>query len=364
MTREAGERSRPWSRTTRRGRIRAVAAGFLAVAVVGVGAWRLLDRDATPDAPVTAPTPPAAAAPVAPPPAPRPAPAAPAGIDAWLAAEFGIEDIAASGIRMEDEGLDLITGIFRDGYDFLAEEGEWREWTRNFVPRPTRDIDPGFVEGAVLLLDPEPVCVDFHRQIRDLRSGVPGRAGARIDAAMLEATGPRPFPYVGAEVDGSFPHCLDPDKGEWWGRGYILDEVLPVACALPDRELRCYVFTRWYYGQMARDHWFAEAFVFDATTGERLTGEVLHPGMSAERLARLVTLALAADAAPAHHLAEAELVAALESRSTSGVGPPPHSVIPTVDGVDLYWLDYYRWQSVVELAGRRLHVPWAVVRAG
>jgi hypothetical protein len=340
-----------------------VAAGLvLALAGIGVGIARSSGSEPEPvveAAPAPAPVPaPAPASPPPPRPAPPPPPPAP-GAEELLAEEYGIADLAAAGIRVEDDDLDLITGIFRDGYDHLADEGEWRRWTTNFAPRPPAFPDDGFVEGAVVVLDPRRPCVDFHRQIQSVESGIPDEAGDRMEAALLAATGPRPFPYVGAEdVPGSFPQCLDPAKGEWWGKGYVLDEIVPIRCALPGRDLRCFVVTRWSYTQAAASSWVAEAFVFDGLTGERIAGAALHPGISAERLDRLARLALHVDGG-VPLAADGGPVPALPTAPDA-----TSSVLPTDDGVKVLWLDDARSLSDLDLDDRWVHVPWAVVSAG
>jgi hypothetical protein len=281
---------------------------------------------------------PASAPALVPTPAAAPEPVVPASPDEAARAlleEFAL-DVEAKPI-VRSEGLQ-VWGIFEPGYDFLADEGDWMEWTRHFAARPVRPVDDEpFEERARLVLDPTP-CHVFHRQVTDPEVGIGGEAGARVTQTLLASLGP--FPYAHLEDPG---RCDEVVAGDWPMPGYVLDELQRVPCGHPDgKELRCFVASRWYYDLEARNHWTAQFFILDRATGLPVEGEALHPGLTRAEVGRLFGLLVRATAP-----------------ESPGDFVPPGVVVPEPDGLAMWWTEYSDF--LAGLDGVRIVVPWEVV---
>ena len=327
-------------------RARAMVAAISLVVVACAGGEGAADGPAS-DAAVASP--PAAN----PAPAPSAPPAPPARVREGELAEVLIV-----------EGWDPYP-VFADGFSPWLDGAamEVIDWLEYLLP--ARPAPAGATRIAVdVAVEREPApCFAFHRPVTAVRIDVPGRAATAIgDRLLAEAARASAliddYRAPSAEADEHLAWCEERFDGD--PVGFHIVEVHTEVCALPDGpEIVCATVGRFGYHLGARDFWFGDTFVFDASTGEVLDrGRLLAP-YDPVLLEELFARIRAEAPVDVPHLADQGVVA-------SDLDLLPMSedadVVPTLEGMRWRWSPYRYVTGSIDVI-----VPWDVletVRAG
>lgn len=293
--------------------------------------------------------------------APDPATSEPLDAAAELADRFGFDDPEAVGIRLDRDVEGPVYAVIDPTYDRLADEAKVWLWPDHFVTPVSAVIDgEPFVEDVVVDRYPTP-CHAFHRRVRGVDTGIPGEVGERMERTILERLGPFPYSYLEEgddPLDDSWCRDVATREASKYETGFISDLVTRVDCALPTREIRCFVASRWWKEAAMVPSWSGEALVFDRMTGEHLTGAALHPGLTDDDFRLMLRLVL-------HTLAGVRLEPGDLDPSAGGfefgsLDELP-TLVPTSEGLTLQWLESYTWKTSA-IHGIRFIIPWDVLR--
>lgn len=181
----------------------------------------------------------------------------------------------APGFVLEDPWTPAVI-LDGDPWDmFDAEDGvaPWRE----HLPRVRHGRDPAlgayFVEDAVVLTEPGP-CYHLARVVRDVGVDLDEPAGSRISAQIMAWLDP-PY-FAGVSPPEGLRDCRTRDRSQW---AFVVEQVEPVACAVPGRDVRCFRTADWRHDFGPRDTWWVNDLVFDAASGDQLGDADLHPDL-------------------------------------------------------------------------------------
>lgn len=275
-------------------------------------------------------------APVAAPEATAPAPTVPAvpaperPLLDLLRAEFGIDRIDPTEVAFDPPPDGFIAEAFTNylDEDFGVDPGV----TELFGDRATSIVaDEPFVERAETRVTDVGGCRLHHRRIRDVTVGIEGDAGVRIATQLRRASNPASFfDYEGSRDVFLHPeYFLERTCEENLAIGveefYVVEEIVPVACELPGREVRCFALSRY----TARVGWTVTiagfVVVFDRETGELVQRSDLVPGLTTAEVDRLVELVVRDRLA---ELGSGDADAVFDADPTT-LG----SLVPTADGL-------------------------------
>jgi hypothetical protein len=269
-----------------------------------------------------------------------------------LVAEFGIEGVAASDVVHGPIPVALLLD------DLLAHVSD-EDWSidpgvrHHFGDRRT-ELAPGegFVERAETRESRVGECRLVHRRIVDVEVGIEGDAGLRIASGLRQASDPDAFfGHEGSrDVYGDPLELLERDCDDAAAVDivdfYHVDEVAPIACGLPDRDLRCFSVTRFAMASRGSESFVGRVLVFDRGTGELLQRADLYPGLTEAEGDRLVELAY---------------LDYLSTRVTFGENPTVvGSIVPTREGlayVEMHWPS----QTPMMLRFMRIVLSWDLV---
>lgn len=167
-------------------------------------------------------------------------------------------------------------------FDELDGVAPWRH--RLPHARYGRDATLGayFVEEAVVLTEPAP-CYHFARIVRGVGVDLDEPAASRITGQIMAWMDP-PY-FAGVDPPEGLRSCATSDRSQW---GFVIEQVEPVACALPGREVRCFVAAEWRHDFGDRDRWWVNQLVFDAASGDLLADADLHADLDVAGLQALV----------------------------------------------------------------------------
>ena len=192
-----------------------------------------------------------------------------------------------------------------------------------------------------------------------MRIDVPGRAATAIgDRLLAEAARASAliddYRWKPGETAEDAAWCEERFGGEL--AGFHIVEVHTEVCALPDGpEIVCATVGRFGYHLGARDFWFSDTFVFDATTGEVLDrGRLLAPydPLLLEDLFARIRAEVPVDVP---HLAEQGVVASdLDLLPMSADA----DVVPTLEGMRWRWSPYRHITGSIDVI-----VPWDVMES-
>jgi hypothetical protein len=129
------------------------------------------------------------------------------------------------------------------------------------------------VEDAAVVRDPAR-CYHLARIVRRVGVGLPPPAGPEI-AQRIESWLEPPY-FSGVPLPRGGGPCTGSDRS---GHGFAIEQVEPLACDVPGREVLCVTVAKWRYDFGARDVWTSAHLVFDVTDGSQLGDEELHPGL-------------------------------------------------------------------------------------
>jgi hypothetical protein len=179
------------------------------------------------------------------------------------------------------------TGIVGDDPWSSFDEQEGVAAWRDHLPglRFGRDEAVGdfFVEDAVVITDPAP-CYHLARIVRGVGVDLAEPAATQVAGQLMSWLDPAYF--AGIEPPPGLRGCRTRDRTQW---GFAIEQVAPLDCAVPGRQVRCFRVADWRHDFGERDAWWASALVFDATTGERLADVELHPQLDLPALRARVT---------------------------------------------------------------------------
>ncbi len=163
-------------------------------------------------------------------------------------------------------------------FDDLEGVAPWRE----HLPRSRYGRDPAlgayFVEEAVVLSDPAP-CYHLTRIVRGVGVDLDEPAASRIAGQLMAWLDPAYF--AGITPPDGLRDCQTRDRSQW---GFAIEQVEPVACDLPDRDVRCFRAADWRHDFGERDTWWVDQLVFDAASGDEIADPELHPGLDVAAL--------------------------------------------------------------------------------
>lgn len=140
-----------------------------------------------------------------------------------------------------------------------------------------------FVEEAVVQSDPAP-CYHLARVVHGVGIDLDEPAASRIAGQIMAWLDPAYFAGV-APPDG-LRNCRTRDRSQW---GFAIEQVEPVACELPDRDVRCFRAADWRHDFGERDTWWVNQLVFDASSGDELGDADLHPDLDVVALQARIT---------------------------------------------------------------------------
>ena len=201
------------------------------------------------------------------PPAPAPA-LQPA--DVTLAAEH-----AALGIRVTAGWHPRHVMPEADPWALFDGADGVRAW-RHVLPRLRVANDAQgrlLVEDAVVLSDPGP-CYHVARIVRGVSVGLPEPQGSAVAREIEGWLAPPYFSAVRVPA-GSGP-CRGRDRSHW---GFAIEQVEPLACTVPGRDVLCVTLATWRYDFGRRDEWTSTRLVFDTSDGMLLDDASLHPDL-------------------------------------------------------------------------------------
>lgn len=275
-----------------------------------------------------------------------------------LLAEFGIARIEALDVEAGPLPFRLLGDDF---WDYVDDEGRIDPAVERLFGDRRVELAPGevVVELAETRESLVGECRLIHRWVRGVEVGIAGDAGDRIAAQLRRSSDPDTlFDFPGSSIVYSDPaEIVGRFCAEAAAAGvtefYQVDEVAPVPCGLPKRELRCYSVSRLGAAVGGAVNLMGFVLVFDRETGELVPLADRHPGLTepeAERLIQLVARELPFE------------------RGTFGSGTDPGrspvsngSLVPTVDGlayVEMVWgLD-----TPIAIQVGQLVLPWDLVR--
>lgn len=254
-----------------------------------------------------------------------------------LRAEFGIDRIDPTDVALDTPPEGFLAEALTDHLD--EDYGVDPAVTELFGDRTTSIVaDEPFVERAETRVTDIGGCRLHHRRIRDVSVGIDGEPGVRIATQLRRASNPASFfDYEGSQDVFLHPeYFLEQTCEENLALGveefYVVEEIVPVPCELPGREVRCFALSR----STVRVGWTVSiagfVVVFDRETGELVQRSDLVPGLTTAEVDRLVELVVRDRLTD---LGSGDADEVFDSDPTT-LG----SLIPTADGLaylELFW---------------------------
>jgi hypothetical protein len=258
-------------------------------------------------------------------------------------------DVLTSGLR-------IVAGwspyaVFAAGFNpWLADPTmSVLEWAERLVPaRPTPD-GATRIEVDVTVESEPGACFAFIRPVTAVRVDVAGDAGRAIERTLTTVAAARADMVEDflSDEDGSW--CAERFGGE--PVGFHVVEVHGEPCELPDGPaLVCATVGTLGYYLGTRESWSGETFVFDATTGKRITGEQLLAPYDPNLLDDLFDRIRAE--VPIPHLTWVDWTPDLRP------GPDGVDIVPSAEGLTWRWSPYTNLVGGIDLV-----VPWDVLEA-
>jgi hypothetical protein len=257
-------------------------------------------------------------------------------------------------------GVRIVAGwdpypVFADGFNpwFDGVAMSVTEWADRLLPARPAAKGASRVDVDVRTEFDPVYCFAFHRPVTGVRVDVPGAAGRAIERTLLEAAVVRSDRLDDYRSDDPAQDaeeqrwCADRFGGE--AAGFHIVEVHGEVCDLPGGPpLVCATVGMLGYHLGAREFWSGETFVFDATTGERLTAPDLlapyDPVLLDELFARIRA------EVPVPHLTWVDFGLDLTP------SPDEADILPTAEGLTWRWSPYSHLVGGIDMI-----VPWELL---